>query len=139
MKIKTEWLSFNTKGRDDAVDITGRVAEVITGAGISEGSVTVFVHGSTASVTTLEYEPGLLADIKELGENIASSKRSYSHDETWGDANGYSHLRASTIGPSLTIPVEDGKMTLGTWQQIVVIDHDNRPRSRKVVVQVIGK
>ncbi len=139
MNIKTEWLSFKTRGRDDVVDITGQVAEVITGAGIEEGNVTVFVHGSTASITTLEYEPGLIKDIKDLGENIASSKRSYSHDETWGDANGYSHLRASTIGPSLTIPIEGGKMTLGTWQQIVVIDHDNRPRERRVVVQVIGK
>jgi len=139
MKIKTEWLSFDTKGRDDVIDITGRVAEVIESAKIAEGNVTIFVHGSTASVTTLEYEPGLVADIKALGENIASAKRSYAHDETWGDANGYSHLRASTIGPSLTIPIEGGKMTLGTWQQIVVIDHDNRPRDRKVVVQAIGK
>ena len=139
MKIKTEWLSFDTKGRDDVIDITARVAEVIKSAGIVDGSVTVFVHGSTASVTTLEYEPGLISDIKTLGENIAPANRSYLHDETWGDANGYSHLRASTIGPSLTVPVEGGKMTLGTWQQIVVIDHDNRPRERKVVVQVIGK
>jgi secondary thiamine-phosphate synthase enzyme len=100
--------------------------------------VTVFVHGSTASTTTLEYEPGLIVDIKTLGERLAPAGQAYAHDETWGDANGYSHLRASTIGPSLTVPIEDGKMTLGTWQQVVVIDHDNRPRSREIVVQVIG-
>ncbi len=139
MKIKTEWIGFSTKGRDDVIDITGKVAEIIGGAGIKEGNVTIFVHGSTASVTTLEFEPGLISDIKTLGENIASAKRSYAHDETWGDANGYSHLRASTIGPSLNVPIEKGRMTLGTWQQIVVIDHDNRSRRREVFVQVMGE
>ena|SRR3989344_3835748 len=139
MKIETSWLKFETKGRDDVINITGEVEALIQKSKISEGNVTVFVHGSTASVTTLEYEPGLVKDIKELGEKIAPSNKTYAHDATWGDANGYSHLRASAIGPSLTIPIENGKMTLGTWQQIVVIDHDNRPRERKVVVQVMGQ
>lgn len=139
MVIQTAWLTFHTNGRDDVVDITGRVGEIIAKAGVKEGNVTVFVSGSTASVTTIEYEPGLVKDIKELGEKIAPSSKSYAHDETWGDANGYAHLRASMIGPSLTVPIENGKMTLGTWQQIVVIDHDNRPRERKVVVQVAGE
>jgi len=139
MIIKTKWLKFDTKGRDDVIEITGAVTGFISECKVEEGMVTVFVHGSTASVTTLEYEPGLIKDIKELGEKLAPAGQSYAHDATWGDANGYSHLRASAIGPSLTVPIEKGKMTLGTWQQIVVIDHDNRPRSRQVVVQVIGE
>jgi len=121
------------------IDITGRVAELVAETKVAQGIVTVFIHGSTASVTTLEYEPGLVQDIKELDERIAPAGRSYAHDDTWGDANGYAHLRAALIGPSLTVPIENGKMTLGTWQQIVLIDHDNRPRNREVVVQVVGE
>jgi secondary thiamine-phosphate synthase enzyme len=139
MIIQTKWIKFDTKGKDDVVDITGDVAEVIAKSKVADGVVTIFIHGSTASVTTLEYEPGLVKDVKELGERLAPAGKHYAHDDTWGDANGYSHLRASTIGPSLTVPIENGKMTLGTWQQIVVIDHDNRPRGRQIVVQIIGK
>lgn len=137
--IKTKWIEINTKGKDDVIDITDDVEEVIAAARVTEGIVTVFVHGSTASVTTIEYEPGLIKDVKELGERIAPSGITYAHDQTWHDGNGHAHLRASTIGPSLTIPIEDGRMTLGTWQQIVVIDHDIRPRTREIVVQVIGE
>lgn len=139
MPVVTKSIKISTKGRDDVEDLTGRVSEVIGQSKILNGSVTIFVRGSTASVTTLEYESGLVADIKDLGERIAPANISYAHNETWGDGNGYSHIRASTIGPSLTVPVEDGKMTLGTWQQIVVIDHDTRPRSREIVVQVMGE
>ncbi len=138
MIIRTKWLKLETKGKDDVIDITDEVAEVVVETKVSDGIVTVFVHGSTASVTTLEYEPGLVKDIKEFDEKIAPSSKHYAHDDTWGDANGFSHLRASLIGPSLTVPIENGKMTLGTWQQIVVIDHDNRGRSREVVVQLMG-
>jgi len=136
--IKTKHLGLETKGRDQVIDLTGEVSKFIVDTKISDGIVTVFVPGSTASVTTIEYEPGLIKDIKELGERIAPSGKRYAHDDTWGDGNGYSHIRASTIGPSLSVPVEKGKMTLGTWQQIVLIDHDVRPRTREVVVQVIG-
>jgi len=139
MPVVTKRIKISTKGRDDVKDITGQVAEIISGSKISDGSVTVFVSGSTASVTTIEYEPGLIADIKDLGERIAPAGETYAHNETWGDGNGYSHIRASVIGPSLTVPFADGKMTLGTWQQIVIIDHDTRGRNRDIVVQIIGE
>lgn len=139
MIIETKRISFETKGRDDVIDVTNEVAGIVGKTKLKNGQVTVFVVGSTASITTLEYEPGLIQDIKEVGERLAPAGKNYAHDDTWHDGNGHSHLRAAVIGPSLTIPVENGKMTLGTWQQIVVIDHDNRPRSRKVVVQVFGE
>ena len=137
--IKTTWLEINSKGRDQVIDLTGKVVEIIKQSKVSDGLVTVFVHGSTASVTTIEYEPGLVKDIKDLGERLAPSDQTYAHNETWHDGNGYSHLRASTIGPSLSIPVENGRMTLGTWQQIVLIDHDIKPRNRRVVAQAMGE
>jgi secondary thiamine-phosphate synthase enzyme len=139
MAVKVKHLKLQTKGKDEVVDLSAEVESFLAESKIKNGLLTVFVPGSTASVTTLEYEPGLIADIKELGERIAPSGKSYAHDQTWGDGNGYSHIRASTIGPSLSIPVENGKLTLGTWQQIVLIDHDVRPRSREVMIQVIGE
>ncbi len=137
--VKTKRLKLSTKGRDHVIDITGEVGGIVSESKIKNGLVAVFIHGSTASVTTIEYEPGLVKDIKTIDEKLVPSSVSYAHDATWGDANGYAHLRASLIGPSLTVPVVDGSMTLGTWQQIVVIDHDNRPRSREVIVQVMGE
>ena len=136
--IEIKHIKLETKGRDQVIDLTGEVKKVIADSKIKDGLATVFVPGSTASVTTIEYEPGLIADIKELGERIAPSNKSYEHDQTWGDGNGYSHLRASTIGPSLSIPIEKGQLTLGTWQQVVLIDHDVRPRTREVVIQILG-
>ncbi|MFC1510930.1 secondary thiamine-phosphate synthase enzyme YjbQ [Candidatus Margulisiibacteriota bacterium] len=136
--VKTKRIKLSTKGRDDMIDITAEVAEAIAKSKVKDGIVTVFIYGSTASVTTIEYEPGLVKDIKTIDEQLVPSNVSYAHDETWGDANGYAHLRASWIGPSLTVPIEKGSMTLGTWQQIVVIDHDNRPRSREVIIQILG-
>ena len=136
--IKTKHLKLETKGRDQVIDLTDEVKKAIVDSKIKNGLATVFVPGSTASVTTIEYEPGLIADIKELGERLAPSGKTYAHDQTWGDGNGYSHLRASTIGPSLSIPIEKGQMTLGTWQQVVLIDHDVRPRTREVVIQILG-
>jgi len=132
-------IGFHTKGRDDVVDITSEVSEAVSGSGIGSGTATVFVVGSTASVTTVEYEPGLVKDIKELLGKLIPSGVDWAHNQTWGDGNGHSHLRASIIGPSLMVPVVDGGMTLGTWQQIVVIDHDNRPRNREVVIQIVGE
>lgn len=136
--IKTKHLKLETKGGDQVIDLTSEVEQAVTEAKLAAGLATVFVPGSTASVTTIEYEPGLVADIKELDERLAPAGKSYSHDKAWGDGNGYAHLRAAVIGPSLSVPVEKGKLTLGTWQQIVLIDHDNRPRSREVVIQLIG-
>lgn len=137
--VKAKRIKLSTKGRDDVIDVTTEVSDFVSEAKISNGTTTVFIVGSTGSVTTIEYEPALVKDMKNLDEKLVPSSVSYAHDKTWGDANGYAHLRASLIGPSLTIPVVDGKLTLGTWQQIVVIDHDNRPRSREVIIQVMGE
>ena len=137
--VKTERLKLKTKGRDHVINITGEVSQALATSKVKNGLVTVFIFGSTASVTTVEYEPGLVADIKTIDEQLVPSSVSYAHDETWGDANGYAHLRASLYGPSLSVPVEKGVMTLGTWQQIIVIDHDNRPRTREVIIQIMGE
>ena len=137
--VKTKRLKLSTKGRDHVINITAEVEQVVSDSKVKNGLATVFVFGSTASVTTIEYEPGLVKDIKDFNEKLVPSNVTYAHDETWGDANGYAHLRASLIGPSLSVPVVDGLMTLGTWQQIIVIDHDNRPREREVIVQIIGE
>jgi len=139
MPVVTKRLKFETKGRDHMINVTDKVQKAVKDSKLKSGIVTVFIVGSTGSVTTIEYESGLIADIKTLGERIAPSDVSYVHDETWGDANGYSHLRSTVIGTSFTAPFVNGELTLGTWQQIVVIDHDNRPRSREVVIQIIGE
>ena len=139
MPVATGSIKISTKGNDDVVDITSKVAEIVSGSKIKSGLVNVFVSGSTASVTTIEYEPGLVRDVKALGERLAPSNEDYSHNDTWGDGNGHSHIKASVIGPSLTVPFTAGKMALGTWQQIVVIDHDTKARSRDIVVQIIGE
>ena len=136
--IRTDRANLRTSGDGHVIDITDLVAERVRQAGLREGLVTVFVPGSTAGVTTVEYEPGLVKDLQELFERIAPSGAHYHHDLRWGDGNGHSHVRASLLGPSLTVPVEDGRMTLGTWQQIVLIDMDNRPRSREIVIQTMG-
>jgi secondary thiamine-phosphate synthase enzyme len=131
--------SIQTQGFSDIVDVTPNVEAIIAESEIADGIATVFVVGSTASVSTIEYEPALTEDMKEhLNELVPSSLRSR-HSETWGDDNGFSHIRATLMGPGITVPVSGGSLTLGTWQQIVVIDHDNRPRSRKIFVQVIGE
>ena len=120
------------------VDVTGEVAEIITESKIRNGLATVFVSGSTASVTTIEFEPGLQRDIPEILDKLVPQGKIYHHDDTWGDGNGYAHLCSALIGTSFSVPIADGKLTLGTWQQIVVVDHDNRARTRDVVVQVMG-
>lgn len=131
-------LNLRTKGFSDIVNISGEVEEVIAESGIEDGLAAVTVIGSTASVTTIEYEPALVEDMKELLEKIVSRDTRSRHSETWGDDNGFSHMRATLMGPGITIPVVDGKLLTGTWQQIVLIDHDNRPRRRNVRVQVVG-
>ena len=131
--------SVSTKGHCDILDITTEVSKAVSQAGVRDGIATVFVAGSTAGVTTVEYEPGLVSDLKDAFERIAPEAAGYAHDSRWGDGNGYAHVRSSLLGCSLTVPISDGELTLGTWQQIVLIDFDNRPRQRKIVVQVLGE
>lgn len=139
MKIINETIRLSTKGYPDLINITNRLSNLLNTSGLKKGNLTVFVIGSTAAITTFEYEPGLIKDIQELYEKIVPSNKHYHHDDTWGDANGFSHLRASLQGPSLTIPFEESKLMLGTWQQVVLAEFDNLPRARKVVVQLIGE
>ncbi len=136
--IFTDTLSLSTKGYCDILDITPRVLSLLQQTQISSGLVTIFCPGSTGTITTIEYESGVLQDLKEALEKIAPSNRTYHHDKRWGDGNGFSHVRAALLKPSLSIPVVDGELTLGTWQQIVFIDFDNRERHRRIVVQILG-
>jgi len=139
MKVVTREINLKTKGNPDLVNITAEISEVLELAGLKEGSMTVFVVGSTAAITSFEYEPGLVKDVQELFDKLIPSGKQYKHDATWGDANGFSHLRASLQGPSLTIPFKAGKLLLGTWQQVVLAEFDNRPRQRQVIIQLIGE
>ncbi len=139
MKIVNTRVRLETKGAGDLIDITGDIAAALAHSGLRTGSVLVFVVGSTAGITTFEYEPGLIADMKEFYQRIAPSGKHHYHDDTWGDANGFSHIRASITGPSLTVPFEEGRMLLGTWQQVVLAEFDNRPRAREVIVQLTGE
>jgi secondary thiamine-phosphate synthase enzyme len=137
--VSGKQITIATKGYSDTLDITDKVAAVVQGSGIREGLAAVFVIGSTASITTIEFEPALVADFMDELEQFIPSGKPTRHGNTWGDDNGFSHLRASTMGPGITVPVSGGRLVLGTWQQIVVVDHDNRSRSRKVFVQVLGE
>ena len=138
IKIHTKKFSQKTSGFCDIIDITAKVREPIEKEKIEQGLVTVFVSGSTAALTTIEFESGLVQDLKELVEKLIPSGRRYHHDDRWGDDNGFSHLRAALFGPSLAIPIENGRPVLGTWQQIVLVDFDNRPRTREIIVQLMG-
>jgi secondary thiamine-phosphate synthase enzyme len=131
-------LSIDTRGNCDVQDITGPVAGAVRESGLQNGIVTVFCPGSTGSITTIEYESGALKDVEEALDKIAPPDGEYLHHLRWGDDNGHSHVRAALVGPSLTVPFVDGELTLGTWQQIVFIDFDTRPRSRRLVVQSVG-
>jgi len=139
VQIITETISLSTRGNTDMVDITPQAQEIVHQHGLKEGQITLFVSGSTAGLTTVEYEPGLLKDLPEAFEKIAPAGRRYHHDLTWGDGNGHAHVRASLLGPSLVVPFTDGKLLLGTWQQIVLIDFDTHSRKRTVVAQVMGE
>lgn len=139
MQIKTITISISTKGFSDIIDITHEVQKVINENGLKEGSVLVFVPGSTAGVTTIENEPGLLKDYPHFFEKLIPSTAKYAHDETWDDSNGFSHVRSSLQGVSLTVPFSNSKLMLGTWQQIVLVDFDNRSRKRKIIIQLIGQ
>ncbi|HEB76529.1 MAG TPA: YjbQ family protein [Nitrospirae bacterium] len=135
----TETIPLSTGGFTDIVDITGRVIEVVERSGVEDGLVTVFCPGSTGAVTTIEYEAGVLRDLRDAIERIVPSGLTYEHDKRWGDGNGFSHVRAALMKPSLTIPLIRGSLTLGTWQQIVFIDFDNRARQRSIIVHVVGE
>lgn len=137
--IHTEKIIEKTSGFCDIVDITSRVRGATSRAKIRNGLLALFVSGSTAALTTIENEFGLVKDLKELVEKLIPSNRKYHHDDRWGDDNGFSHLRASLFGPSLTIPIENGRPVLGSWQQVVLLDFDNRPRTREITVQIIGE
>jgi secondary thiamine-phosphate synthase enzyme len=139
LTIRTKKITENSAGFCDVIDITAKVKEHIERENIRSGSASLFVSGSTAALTTVEYEPGLIEDLKEFVEKHIPSDRRYHHDDRWNDDNGFSHLRASLFGPSLTIPIENGQPCLGTWQQVVLLDFDNRPRTREIVVQIIGE
>lgn len=139
MMIKTNQISFDTRGPGDIVDITSDVREAVRKSGVESGTVTVFAPGATTGITTIEYEPGLLKDLPELMEKLVPSDRRYSHDDTWNDGNGFSHLRSALIGPTLTVPFVSGKLILGTWQQLVFLEFDNRARHREVVLQIMGE
>jgi len=131
-------ITLTTRGFGDTIDISDPVTRIQETSGVMQGLVTVFCQGSTGTVTTIEFEPGVIQDLKRALEKIVPSGVPYEHDKAWGDGNGFSHVRAALMKPSLSVPVVEGKMSLGIWQQIVFIDFDNRPRERRVVVQVIG-
>ena len=140
MDIQTSFLEFQTQGKTEIKDLTPQVQQKISQSGFSEGSVTVSAIGSTTGISTVEFEPGLVRhDIKEMFSKIAPYGVDYEHNKTWGDDNGAAHLRSTLTGTSQTYPFLEGKLILGTWQQIIFLDYDTRPRSRRVVVQILGK
>ncbi|MEA1958688.1 MAG: secondary thiamine-phosphate synthase enzyme YjbQ [Chloroflexota bacterium] len=136
--VVTERISIRTRGEGDVVDITQDIKSRVQGSGIASGTVTVFISGSTAGVTTIEYEPGVVSDFQSMWDRLIPRDIQYKHDQRWGDGNGYSHVRASTLGPSMVVPFTDRTLLLGTWQQVVIVDFDNRPRSRQIVLQIMG-
>jgi len=139
LTVITKHLPIRTKGESDIIDITGEVYGAVAETQLKNGIVTVFVPGSTGALTTIEYEPGLLEDFPDMLERIAPANLDYEHERRWHDGNGHSHVRASLIGPSLSIPFVNGRLTLGTWQQIVFVELDARSRTRDLIVQIMGE
>ena len=139
MAVITKNIKLETSGNTEVIDITGEVAEALSDIDISSGIVTIFIPGSTASITTIEYESGAVADYREALERLAPVDIHYEHDARWRDSNGYAHVRAALQGPSLTVPFLGRRLLLGTWQQIIFVDFDNRPRSREIILQIIGE
>ena len=139
MEVETHSINFKTNSNCDIIDITGKVEAVLSESSFDEGNVLLFASGSTAGITTIEFEPGLLKDYPKFFDRIAPVNINYEHDNTWHDGNGHSHVRASLQGASLTVPFVNGSLTLGTWQQIIFVDFDNRSRRREVVVQLMGR
>ncbi len=139
MKVISEQIGLKTNGEVDIIDITSKVQSLIHKSQVKSGITTVFVPGSTAAITTIEYEPGLLQDLPVSFEKLAPEDATYEHEKRWHDGNGHSHVRAALLGTSLTIPIKEGKLTLGTWQQLVLIELDTRSRSRELIVQILGE
>jgi secondary thiamine-phosphate synthase enzyme len=139
MTIETITLSVRTSGDGDTIDLTPELSAGVRDSGLDSGVATLFIGGSTAGLTTIEYEPGAVQDLNDVFEGIAPRHRDWRHHLRWGDHNGHSHVRAALLGPSLSVPFVGGDLALGTWQQVVLVDFDDRPRSREVVVQMIGK
>jgi len=137
--VRTHTLEVSTRGQGDAHDLTKRIATTVADSGLTAGTVTAFVVGSTAAITTIEFEPGAVADLNRVFDQLAPRHADYQHHLRWGDDNGSSHVRAALLGPSLTIPVINGDLALGTWQQIMLIEFDTRPRKREIVVQMMGE
>jgi secondary thiamine-phosphate synthase enzyme len=139
MNIRTESIGFSSRGDGDTIDLTDELSSRIAGSGLRDGVATLFIGGSTAGITTIEFEPGAVSDLQDVFEGIAPRDRDWRHHLRWGDHNGHSHVRAAVLGPSLSIPFVDGSLTLGTWQQVVLVDFDDKPRRREVIVQLIGQ
>jgi len=139
MTVVTQDIALQSKGNCDIIDITSQVAKNVEESGVDNGIVTLFAVGSTAGLTTIEYEPNLVSDYKNMWDRLIPQNAPYEHNRTWGDGNGHSHARASTLGASLTIPFVNKRLTLGTWQQIVFVDFDNRSRARKIIIQISGE
>lgn len=139
MNIINKKLRMHTKGSGDLINITAEISQLVKTSKLKNGFLALFNIGSTAAITTFEFEPGLIRDIQELYEKIVPSNKHYHHDDTWGDANGFSHVRAALQGPSLTVPFEEGRLLLGTWQQVVLAEFDTKPRQRTIIVQIIGE
>lgn len=137
--VQLNHIEFETKGRNEIVDITDNIRQIVSRSGISDGSALVFVPGATGGLSTIEYEPGLIKDFPKLMEKLIPEKEYYFHNETWHDGNGHSHLKATLIGPSLTIPFENKQLILGTWQQVVFLEFDNKSHHRRIAVQLIGE
>ena len=139
MAVISKDIRMRTRGKGDMIDITSEVLQAVIESDINDGTVTIFVPGSTAGISTIEYEEGALNDFKDMWDRNVPSNITYQHDRKWGDGNGYSHIRASLLGPSMVVPFVNKKLTLGTWQQIILIDFDTRPRTREIVIQVMGE
>ncbi len=139
MAVVTGTIHCRTRGDGDTIDITDELLSAIEESGLTDGVATLFIGGSTAGITTIEFEPGAVADLQEVFESIAPHGRDWRHHRRWGDHNGHSHVRSALLGPSLSVPFVNGRPTLGTWQQIVLVDFDDTPRSREVVAQLIGE
>lgn len=137
-KILNSYLSFKTTGDTDIIDITNQISRKVAESGLTEGQVLIFIPGSTAAITTIEYESGVVQDLKDALERLAPEDLFYRHNARWGDGNGYAHVRAALLGPSMTVPLIGSRLVLGTWQQIVLIDFDNEPRDRKILVSISG-
>ena len=137
--VVTRKIGIRTKGECDLIDITAQVKREVSDSGINAGTVTLFISGSTAGISTIEHESGLVSDFQDMWDRTVPRNVTYQHDRRWGDGNGYSHVRASLLGPSLVVPFTDKTLLLGTWQQLVVADFDNRPRSRELVLQIMGE